>query len=108
MVVHANLIFLHFQIFAKQDCYGFTRGDYLELLPGFPGSSGNQGNPTMGDFPARGDLPAKGDLPCRVSASERALLATPFLLIMSDLLTYLPTDLPTAKRFFNLSETRQT
>ena len=35
VVVHAKLIFLYFQISAKQSCYGFTRGDYLELLPGF-------------------------------------------------------------------------
>ena len=61
VVVHAKLLFLYFQISAKQNCYGFTRGDYLELLPGFPGNSGNRGNPT------RGDLSARGDLPCRVS-----------------------------------------
>ena len=57
VVVHAKLLFLYFQISAKQNCYGFTRGDDLELLPVFPGNSGNRGNPTRGDLSARGDLP---------------------------------------------------
>ena len=61
VVGHVKLLFLYFQFSAKQNCYGFTRGKYLELLPGFPGSSGNRGNPTRGDWPGRGDLP------CRVS-----------------------------------------
>ena len=70
VVVHAKLIFLYFQVSAKQNCYGFTRGDYLELFPGFPGNSGNRGNPT------RGDLPARGDLPCRVSVKRGSREAT--------------------------------
>ena len=73
VVVHAKLIFLYFQISAKQNCYGFTRGDFLELLPGFPGNSGNLGNPT------RGDLPARGDLPCRVSEKGGSREATSLL-----------------------------
>ena len=73
VVVHAKLIFLYFQISAKQNCYGFTRGDYLELLPGFPGNSGNRGNPTSGD------LPARGDLPCRVSEKGGSREATSLL-----------------------------
>ena len=67
VVVHAKLLFLYFQISAKQNCYGFTRGEYLELLPGFPGNSGNRGNPT------------RGDLPCRVSEKGGSREATSLL-----------------------------
>ena len=79
VVVHAKLIFLYFQISAKQNCYGFTRGDYLELFPGIPGNSGNRGNPTRGDHPTRGDLPSRGDLPCRVSEKGGSREATSLL-----------------------------
>ena len=44
VVVHAKLIFLYFQISAKQNCYGFTRGDLSTRVPGFPGNSRNLGN----------------------------------------------------------------
>ena len=70
VVVHAKLIFLYLQVSAKQNCYGFTRGDNLELFPGFPGISGNHGNPT------RGDLPARGDSPSRVSERKGSRVAT--------------------------------
>ena len=46
-IVHADLIFSYLQIAAKQKLYGFTRGDQPamggELLPAFPGNSGNRG-----------------------------------------------------------------
>ena len=43
-IVHADLIFLYVQIVAKQNFYGFTRGDLSTRVPGFPGNSRNLGN----------------------------------------------------------------
>ena len=43
-IVHADLIFLYVQIAAKQNSYGFMRGDLSTRVPGFPGNSRNQGN----------------------------------------------------------------
>ena len=43
-IVDADLIFLYVQIAAKQNYYGFTRGDLSTRVPGFPGNSKNLGN----------------------------------------------------------------
>ena len=68
-IVHADLIFLYVQIAAKQNSYGFTRGDLSTRVPGFPGKSRNLGN-------YEGYLPARGDLPSRVSEKRGSLVAT--------------------------------
>ena len=44
IVVHATFIFLYFEISAKQNWYGFTRGDLSTRVPGFSGNSTNLGN----------------------------------------------------------------
>ena len=90
-------MFLYFQISAKQNCYGFTRGDDLELLPVFPGNSGNRGNPTRGDLSARGDLPfrvsekggkSRSDFPPFIVVSEVREYDSSKLIVVSEVREY--------------------